>query len=290
MYWGIPPEINAFRLTMMGAGPTAHVPQITAYTTAAATHMEQAAQQMVTAAATAPGFEGLGGVGMLSTATPMAAWLITAGGHAAAAAGTVEAGAAAYATASAATIPYSVVVANRIREAILESTNFLGINTPAIAEANAEYGEFWAQNASAMMGYLGAVTGLVGALSVPLVSLPDMTDPGAAAAGLAGIAGEAAPLGVQALGAGFQAGSSAGAIGSAAGVAGIAGAGAASGVQALGAGVSTAGQAGSSVGSSTGVTGSGVAAAASGAQATSSGTPAGAKGSASTAVKAVSRR
>lgn len=56
MYWGIPPEINAFRLAMMGAGPTAHVPQATAYTTAAATHFEQGAQQAVTARAQPPRF------------------------------------------------------------------------------------------------------------------------------------------------------------------------------------------------------------------------------------------
>ncbi|WP_015057030.1 PPE domain-containing protein [Mycobacterium pseudoshottsii] len=161
---------------------------------------------------------------MLSSATPMTAWLHTAGAHAEAAATTIESAMAAYSTALSATIPHAVVVANRVREAVLESTNFLGINTPAIGEANAEYGEYWAQNAGAMMAYLGAATSLVGALSVPLPPLPDISNPAGAAAGLAGLAGQAVGVGVQALGAGASSGGQAVAAG------GEVGAGVASGV------------------------------------------------------------
>ena len=60
MYWGIPPEVNAFRLTMAGAGPTAHVPQVAAFETAAITHTQQATQMAATAAATAASFVGAG--------------------------------------------------------------------------------------------------------------------------------------------------------------------------------------------------------------------------------------
>ena len=133
MYFGIPPEVNAFRLARIGAGPEAHAPQVAAYTSVAAVHEEQAVQQMVTAAATAPGFVGVGGIGMLAGATPMAAWQGTAGGHAAAAAQTIGAGMAAYGAAVAATIPFEEVVENRIRLAVLHATNFMGINGPAIA-------------------------------------------------------------------------------------------------------------------------------------------------------------
>ncbi|MCA2304840.1 PPE family protein [Mycobacterium intracellulare] len=190
----------------MGAGPMAHVPQITAYTAAAATHFEQGMQQSTTALATAPVFQGSGGMGMLDSATPMAAWQQTAGLHAEAAANTIQSGLTAYSAAVSATIPHEVVVANRVREAALESTNFMGINTPAIAEANAEYGEYWLQNAGAMVGYLGAMAPVVSALTVPLPSLPEMSNPLGATAGLAGLVGEGVSAGVQGLGAGITTG------------------------------------------------------------------------------------
>ncbi|MEE6140496.1 PPE family protein [Mycobacterium sp. 050128] len=213
MYWGIPPEINAFRLTRMGAGPTAHIPQITAYTAAAVTHFEQGMQQQVTAAATAPVFQGSGGTGMLDSATPMAAWQQTAGMHAESAAATIQTGLAAYAAAVSATIPHEVVVANRVREATLEATNFMGFNTPAIAEANAEYGEYWGQNAGAMVGYMGAMAPVVSALSVPLPTLPDMSNPAGPALGLTGLISDGVSagvgVGVQALSTGMSAGSGA---------------------------------------------------------------------------------
>ncbi|KEP38786.1 PPE domain-containing protein [Mycobacterium kansasii] len=249
MYWGIPPEINAFRLTMMGAGPATHVPQIAAYTTAAVTHAEQGLQQAMTAAATSAGFQGFGGVSMLATATPMAAWLQTAGAHAEAAAATIQTGVSAYAAAVSATIPHATVVANRVREAVLESTNFMGINSAAIAETNAEYGEYWAQNAATMMGYLAAMGPVVSALSTPLPPQPGLSNPAGAAAGLAGLATEGIAAGVQMLGAGastggevVSAGSSIGA-GIAEGVSSGVFGGAGSGVQAVGSGTSSGGQA-----------------------------------------------
>jgi PPE-repeat protein len=209
MYWGIPPEINAFRLTMAGAGPTAHLPQITGFQAAAATHAQQGVQMAVTAAATSPSFVGMGGAAMMAAALPSAAWISVAGAHAEAAAATIQAGVDGYAAAVAATIPHAVVVANRVREATLEATNILGQNTPAIAEANAEYAEFWGQNAGTMMGYLATVTGLLGALSVPLAPVPMGANPLGMAAGATAVAAQGAALGAQALSAGFSQGTSA---------------------------------------------------------------------------------
>ncbi|MGO9103074.1 MAG: PPE domain-containing protein [Mycobacterium sp.] len=208
MYWGIPPEINAFRLTRMGAGPGAHAAQIAGFTTASATHLEQGTQQAVTAVATSASFEGNGGTGMLTSAMSSSTWMAAAGTHAANAAATIAAGVDGYAAAVAATIPHEIVVANRVREATLEATNILGQNTPAIAETNAEYSEFWGQNAGAMMGYLTTVTGLIASLSVPLPILPDATNPAAVLPALAGIASQSAQVGLQALSAGVSAGMS----------------------------------------------------------------------------------
>ena len=82
MYWGIPPEVNAFRLTMAGAGPTAHVPQVTAFETAAITHTQQATQMAATAAATAASFVGAGGQSMMQCAAVQSTWVTTAGAFA----------------------------------------------------------------------------------------------------------------------------------------------------------------------------------------------------------------
>jgi hypothetical protein len=254
MYWGIPPEVNAFRLTMAGAGPTAHVPQLTGFETAGVTHAEQATQMAVTAAETATSFVGSGGAAMMAAALTQTAWMTFASAHAQQAAATIGAGVGAYGSAVAATIPFPTVVANRIREATLEATNILGQNTPAIAETNAEYAEYWGQNAGAMMGYLGAVTGLLGSLSTPLPVMPSFSNPAAAIA--AGVAATGMSLGLQgagiALSQGTQAGTSMGSAG-----AGVASLGA--GVAAASAGqASQAGQGSSSTGTWPGASGPGV--------------------------------
>ena len=88
MYWGISPEVNAFRLTMAGAGPTAHVPQVTAFETAAITHTQQATQMAATAAATAASFVGAGGQSMMQCAAVQSTWMTTAGAFAQKSAGT----------------------------------------------------------------------------------------------------------------------------------------------------------------------------------------------------------
>lgn len=198
MYWGIPPEVNAFRL-QTGAGAAAHAAQIAAYTTAATTYAEQGAQQAATAAATSAVFIGPGGAAMVTSALNHTTFMAAAGAHAAAAATTITTAADAYAAALAATIPHEVVVANRVREAALQATNILGQNTPAIGEADAEYAEFWGQNASAMMGYLAAATAIIGALSVPLPPLAEASNPAAV------LPAAAAAMGVQGIGAGLGA-------------------------------------------------------------------------------------
>ena len=78
----------------------------------------------------------------MAAAVPKSEWQIEAGAHAEKASCLISEAAAAHSTAVAATIPYPVVVANRIREATLVATNIIGQNTPAIAEADAEYAEF----------------------------------------------------------------------------------------------------------------------------------------------------
>lgn len=65
----------------------------------------------------------------------------------------VRSAAAAYEQAYAMTVPPPAVTANRTRLASLIATNILGQNTAAIAAAEAQYSDYWAQDAAAMSGY-----------------------------------------------------------------------------------------------------------------------------------------
>lgn len=198
-YWGLTPEVNAIRLTT-GPGATAMVPVIAGYQAAGITHMQQGAQMLSTAAVTATGsWQGHGGTAMMAAAVPKSEWQIEAGAHAEKAGALIGQAAGAHATAVAATIPHPVVIANRIREATLQATNIIGQNTPAIAQADVEYGEYWSQNAAAMTSYATAAAGIASGLSVPL--RPPMVtgaNPAGLAAGMAGMGAQGVQAGVQA--------------------------------------------------------------------------------------------
>ena len=198
-YWGLTPEVNAIRLTT-GPGAAAMAPVVAAYTAAGTTHVQQGAQMMATAATTAAGsWQGVGGSAMMAAAVPKSEWQIEAGAHAAKASTLIGEAAAAHSAAVAATIPYPVVIANRIREATLQATNIIGQNTPAIGEADVEYAEYHAQNATAMTGYSTAAAGIVSGLSVPLTPpVAAGANPAGMAAGLAGMGASAGQFGAQA--------------------------------------------------------------------------------------------
>lgn len=71
--------------------------------------------------------------------------------------------AAAYEQAYAMTVPPPAITANRTQLTSLVATNILGQNTAAIADTEAQYAEYWAQDATAMTGYAtssGAATQL----------------------------------------------------------------------------------------------------------------------------------
>lgn len=61
--------------------------------------------------------------------------------------------AAAYEQAYAMTVPPPVITANRTLLAALVASNIVGQNTAAIADTEAQYADYWAQDAAAMSGY-----------------------------------------------------------------------------------------------------------------------------------------
>jgi PPE-repeat protein len=113
---------------------------------------------------------------MAAAAARYVAWMSTAAAQAEQTAAQAKAAAAAYETAFAATVPPSVVAANRSLLMALIATNVLGQNTPAIATTETLYAEMWAQDAAAMYGYAGS-SGSATTLT-PLTPPAPTTNPG----------------------------------------------------------------------------------------------------------------
>jgi PPE-repeat protein len=90
---------------------------------------------------------------MAAAATPYVAWLQAAAAQAAQTSAQAYAAAAAYEAAFAMTVPPPMIAANRAQLMALVATNFFGQNTPAIAATEAQYGEMWVQDATAMYTY-----------------------------------------------------------------------------------------------------------------------------------------
>jgi PPE-repeat protein len=99
-----------------------------------------------------------------AAAAPYVSWLSTTAGQAQQTAVQARAAASAYETALAATVPPAEIAANRTQLLSLLQTNIFGQNNTAIAAAEAEYAQFWAQDVAALTGYAGssqaATTGL----------------------------------------------------------------------------------------------------------------------------------
>jgi PPE-repeat protein len=151
-----PPEVNS-ALIYSGAG----VGPLTAASSAFSTLSSElssnaAAYESVISQLSGSEWQGPSSEAMAASAQPYIAWLTTTSGQLQQAATQAIASAAAYETAFAASIPPPVIAANRAALAVLVATNFLGINTPAIAANEALYAEFWAQDAAAMYGYAAA--------------------------------------------------------------------------------------------------------------------------------------
>lgn len=93
---------------------------------------------------------------MAAAAAPYVAWMQQTATQATQTAQQAGQAAAAYETAFAAHVPPPLIAANRELLAQLMATNVLGQNTGAIAAAEAQYGEMWAQDAEAMDTYFAS--------------------------------------------------------------------------------------------------------------------------------------
>ena len=183
----LPPEINSGRM-YTGAGGASLAASAAAWQTLAANLGSTAAGlQAVLGSLVGTSWQGPSSAAMAAAAAPYVAWVAATAGQAQQAAVTTAAAGAAFETARAAVIPPPLIEANRNLLMTLTATNFLGINTPAIAATEAAYAEFWAQDAAAMFAYSADAAALTGSL-VPFTPPPPMTEPGGLATQAAAVA------------------------------------------------------------------------------------------------------
>jgi PPE-repeat protein len=198
-----PPEVNS-ALMYSGAGSGPLMAAASAWNELAADLESTATSyQSIIAQLTGGPWLGPTATRMASAAAPYIAWLQGSSIQAAQTSGQASLAAAAYESAFAATVPPSVIAANRALLAALIATNFLGQNTPAIAATEAHYMEMWFQDGLTMDTY--AVTSQQATALPQHTPAPTTSDGGASANAAAAAQSAATPgSGIGSLGTGLE--------------------------------------------------------------------------------------
>ncbi|NDJ90624.1 PPE family protein [Mycolicibacter kumamotonensis] len=183
----IPPEVTSGQM-YAGPGAESLLAAATAWEgLAAELHSAMTSYRSVLTTLTAESWVGGSAAAMIAAATPFVDWMSAAAAQATQAAAQAGAAANAFEVALAAVVPPPVIAANRSIRAALLATNIFGQNTAAIAAADAQYAQMWAQDAGAMFAYqaaAGAATRLTPFAAPPQATNPaGGTEPGLAAAG-----------------------------------------------------------------------------------------------------------
>jgi PPE-repeat protein len=112
---------------------------------------------------------------MASAVQPYVEWMSTTAGQAEEAATQAQSAAAAYETVLGSVVPPPMIALNRTELSQAMATNVLGQNNGIIAQLEAQYAQFWAQNASAMYSYAGQSA--AAAKVTPLNNAPNIVNP-----------------------------------------------------------------------------------------------------------------
>ncbi len=169
----LPPEINSARI-FAGAGSGSLFSAASAWDGLASDLSASASSfQSVLSGLANGAWTGPAALSMAAAAVPYVTWLSGAATQAAEAGGQARAAATAFESALAGTVPLPLVTQNRAAYQSLATTNYLGLNTPAIFATEFEYVEMWAQDVGAMLGYHAGATSVASLL--PQFSLPPLT-------------------------------------------------------------------------------------------------------------------
>jgi PPE-repeat protein len=185
-FGGLPPEINSARM-YAGPGSSSMMAAASAWDGLASELRSTASSYgSVVSELADDSWQGPSSAAMEGAVTPYVAWMNAAAAEAEQTASQAKAAASAYQTAFASTVPPQVIADNRVQLALLTATNTFGQNTPAIATTEAQYGEMWAQDATAMYSYAGnsAAASTLAAFTTP----PSTTNASGAASQTAAVA------------------------------------------------------------------------------------------------------
>ncbi|MGO9693838.1 MAG: PPE family protein [Mycobacterium sp.] len=175
----LPPEITSAQI-YAGPGSGSMMAAASAWNGLAA-EMNSAALGYDNVVTTLSSEEWLGpaSASMAAAVQPYVEWMTTTAAQAEEAATQAQAAAAAYENVLASVTPPPMIAVNRAELAQATATNVLGQNNGIIAQLEAQYGEFWAQNAAAMYSYAG--TSASAAKVTPYTSAPTIANPAATA-------------------------------------------------------------------------------------------------------------
>lgn len=193
MFWhGMPPELNTARL-MAGAGP-APMLQAAAGWEALAVFLETQADELAASlAALASAWSGSASERAVAATMPMVIWLRTVSAQAQKRALQATAQANTYSLAMATTPPLPEIEQNHITHAVLEATNFLGVNTVPIAVNEFDYFvRMWNQAAGAMDVYQAETA--LNLLFEPIMPMKPIVIPGVGEGAASAALGQAAAM------------------------------------------------------------------------------------------------
>ena len=178
-FGALQPEINSARM-YAGAGSSSLMTAASAWSALAA-ELNSAAlgYENVVTQLSSEEWLGPASATMASAVTPYVAWMKTTAATAEEAATKASGAAAAFEQAFASVVPPPMIAANRATLAQAVATNVLGQNTGVIAQLEAQYGEMWAQDATAMYTYAGQSA--TATKVTPHTAAPQIADPTAAA-------------------------------------------------------------------------------------------------------------
>jgi PPE-repeat protein len=152
-YGALPPEVNTARL-MAGAGPSPMLQAAAAWETLAISLETQAEELAASLAALQGSWQGSASEQAVTATTPMIVWLRTTALQAQKRAMQAIAQANAYTVAMVTTPPLPEIEMNHVTHAVLEATNFLGVNVVPIGVNEADYFvRMWNQATFAMEAY-----------------------------------------------------------------------------------------------------------------------------------------
>jgi PPE-repeat protein len=179
-YGALPPEINSTRI-YAGPGSASLITAASAWNGLAA-ELNSAALGYGQVVTTLSSEEWLGpaSASMAAAVQPYVEWMNTTAAQAEQAAAQARAAAAAYETALATVVPPPSIATNRAELAQAIATNVLGQNNAIIAQLEAQYAEFWAQDAVAMYNY--AASSASASKVSQFIAAPQIANPAAQAA------------------------------------------------------------------------------------------------------------